>query len=75
MAALPADSDAMMLSELDGYLAGIVVCPDLIMPSEWLPGVWGADARDAAPVFTSLAEVETLTGHVMQHYNGVTRDL
>jgi uncharacterized protein len=28
------DDEAMLLSELDGFLAGILVCPDLIMPSE-----------------------------------------
>lgn len=32
--------DCMLLSELDGFLAGIVVCPDLIMPSEWMPLPW-----------------------------------
>jgi len=26
--------DCMTLSELDGFLAAIIVCPDLIMPSE-----------------------------------------
>ena len=31
--------EAMLLSELDGFLAGILVCPDLIMPGEWLPMV------------------------------------
>lgn len=25
---------AMLLSELDGFLAGIVVCPEMILPSE-----------------------------------------
>ncbi len=32
LAALP--EDAMLLSELDGYLAGVLVCPDLILPSQ-----------------------------------------
>ena len=29
--------DCMGLSDLDGLLAGIVVGPELVMPSEWLP--------------------------------------
>ena len=33
------DDDAMLLSELDGYLAGVIVCPEMISPSEWLPQV------------------------------------
>jgi uncharacterized protein len=39
--ALPADNMPMTLSELDGYLTGILACPEMIAPSEWLPHVWG----------------------------------
>ena len=31
----------MQLSQLDGFLTGIIVGPERIMPSEWLPVVWG----------------------------------
>ena len=75
LAPLPDSCDAMMLSELDGYLAGVLVCPEMILPSEWLPGVWGGDEEDAAPVFDSPRERETLFGLVMQHYNAIVRDL
>ena len=33
--ALP--GEPMLGSELDGFLAGVLVCPTLIMPGEWLP--------------------------------------
>jgi uncharacterized protein len=42
-----APEDSMGLSDLDGFLAGIVVGPELVMPSEWLPVVWGG----AEPAF------------------------
>jgi uncharacterized protein len=29
--------EAMLLTQLDGFLAGIIICPDLILPGEWLP--------------------------------------
>ena len=29
--------DAMCVSELDGYVAGLLLCPEMIPPSEWLP--------------------------------------
>ncbi|MFP4385948.1 MAG: UPF0149 family protein, partial [Alphaproteobacteria bacterium] len=32
-----ASYDGMLITELDGYLAGIVVSADLIPPSEWMP--------------------------------------
>ena len=51
LAALP--EEAMLLSELDGYLSGILVCPDLILPSEWLPPIWGAGDEETAHVFDS----------------------
>lgn len=31
--------DCMLLCDLDGFLAGIVVCPELVPPSKWLPVV------------------------------------
>jgi uncharacterized protein len=75
LAGLPDDSEPMLISELDGFLAGIVVCPDLIMPGEWLPMVWGGGDDDAAPVFDSTEHVEKLVGLVMQHYNATANDL
>ena len=41
-------SDSMMLSDLDGFLTAIPIGPELIMPSKWLPMIWGDDE----PVFT-----------------------
>jgi len=37
--------DSMMLSDLDGFLTGIAVGPELVLPSEWLPLVWGGEGR------------------------------
>ncbi len=73
LATVPFDSGAMLLSELDGYLAGVLVCPDLIPPSEWLPGIWGED--EAAPLFDSVEELQGLTGLIMQHYNTISSKL
>ena len=35
-----APEDCLQLSDLDGFLTGIVVGPELIMPSEWVPCIW-----------------------------------
>lgn len=69
---LPADNDGMSLSEFDGFCAGLLVCPELIMPGEWLPLVWG---ENTAPGFKSMDEVQTATNLVMDHYNRVARSL
>ena len=36
-----APDNGMGLSDLDGFLSGLVVGPETILPSEWLPYVWG----------------------------------
>ena len=41
--------DAMLLEELDGFIAGLLVCPELIKPSEWLPVVWGSEGKTIPP--------------------------
>ena len=38
--ALPVDDMPMTLSELDGYVTGVLACPEMISSSEWLPEVW-----------------------------------
>src|SRR4051794_4653362 len=49
--------ECMQLSELDGFLAGIVVGPELIPPSVWLPIVWGGEAE---PGWADLQEAQTM---------------
>jgi uncharacterized protein len=67
--------EAMLLTQLDGFLAGIIICPDLILPGEWLPMVWGGSDSHAAPVFESKKQAEQLIALIMQHYNSIAADL
>lgn len=73
LADLPAESEAMLLSELDGYLAGVIVCPELILPGEWLPAVWGSD--DGGSPFADEHEARWYVELIMAHYNAVIRTL
>lgn len=66
--------DAMLLEELDGFIAGLLVCPELIKTSEWLPVVWGSEEKDE-PAFNSLDHLNRVLGLVMEHYNDVARTL
>jgi uncharacterized protein len=66
-----APEDAMDLSELDGFLTGIAVGPRTVMPSEWLPIVWG----DEQPVFEHAAEAEAVLGAIMARYNEIIHGL
>ena len=44
---LPVEREAMSLSQLDGYVATLAVCPERVPPSEWLPNVWGGEGMFA----------------------------
>ena len=53
LSALP--GEPMLASTLDGFMAGLLVCPALVLPSEWLPEVWGADtATDSALILPRI---------------------
>ncbi len=59
--------DSMMLSDLDGFLTGIAVGPERVMPSEWLPVVWGGED----PAFADEAEAQVVLGGIMSRYNEI----
>jgi uncharacterized protein len=67
--------DSMLLEELDGFVAGLLACPELIMPGDWLPVVWHEDRTDQAPVFENLDHANRVLGLVMEYYNSVARTL
>jgi hypothetical protein len=62
-----APDDSMGLSDLDGFWTGIVVGPELILPTEWLPVVWGGNE----PEFETEAEMRTVLGTIMDRYNEI----
>ena len=64
--AIPAERNGMTIAELDGYVAALIVCPEMILPSEWLPGVWGGEHE-----FADVAEAEATMAAVMGHYNRI----
>jgi uncharacterized protein len=63
--------DCMQLSDLDGFLTGIAIGPELIVPSEWLSAVWGGDE----PAFESIEQAQTVIGTIMGRYNEILRAL
>jgi uncharacterized protein len=64
--------EATLLEVLDGFIAGLLVCPELIPPSEWLRWVWDSEGGNE-PAFDSLSHLNKIIGLVMQHYNGTAR--
>lgn len=63
--------ESLMLSCLDGFLAGIAVGPELVMPSEWLPVVWG----DPEPAFADGEDAQAAIGGIFSRYNEILREI
>lgn len=63
--------DCMDISQLDGFLAGVLVGPEMVTPSEFLPVIWGGEQ----PEFADLAEAETVLGSILGRYNEIAEGL
>lgn len=68
--------EVMLVEELDGFLAGVIICPEMIPPSRWMPHIW-SEAGDGKhqPVFTDLDQVNRVLALIMDHYNSIARSL
>ena len=66
------NEEAMTLSEFDGFCAGLVVCPEMIRPSEWIPQVWVAGG---APDFETFGDHQNAVDVLIGHYAQVERSL
>jgi uncharacterized protein len=62
--------DSMTMDHLHGYLTAIAIGPETIMPSEWLPRVWGEDGKQA-PKFKNGKEEERILNLIMRFMNEV----
>ncbi|MFW5681151.1 MAG: UPF0149 family protein, partial [Pseudomonadota bacterium] len=71
LASSNAPATAMPLEAVDGFFAALVAGPATVLPSEYLPVLWG----DAEPVFESMAQAEHVTGLLMRHWNAVAARL
>lgn len=69
---IPEEAGGLLLSEFDGFCAALVVCPEMILPGEWLPCVWG---QGGVASFETMDEVQKASNLIMRHYNDVAQSL
>ncbi|WP_380786603.1 UPF0149 family protein [Sphingomonas sp. R86521] len=69
--ALP--DDCMLLSDLDGYLTGLILCPEIVPPAEWLPVKWGG--IEAGPPFEDPLDVQDFETMLVARHAEIARDL
>ncbi len=66
------DESILGTSELDGYFAALTCAPETIMPSRWMPLIWGGD--EFSPEWESEQEFTRFSQAILAHYNSVTTD-
>jgi uncharacterized protein len=56
-------------------LAAIVLNPQRILPSQWLPWVWDMENGEASPEFADAQQANRIIGLLMRHYNTVAKSI
>ncbi len=64
--------ECIEMSPLDGFLTGLVIGPEMIVPSLWLPDIWGETEGDEM-VWESPEQLECILGLIMAHDNHIAR--
>lgn len=64
----------MLLTELDGFLTGLVTGPEPIPAEEWMTVVWGLDT-DGVPPFDDPLDVQWFQAAVTARRDAIARDL
>jgi len=67
--------DAMLIEEFDGFVAGLLVCPEMIPPSDWLPLIWNREGQAERSPIEDLDHANRLFGLIMDNYNDVVLTL
>jgi uncharacterized protein len=73
LAGLKSDS-AMGLEELDGFFCALIAGPRMVMPSEYLPLVWGGQLPQEN-AFASLEEANATLQLIMRHWNSIIAEI
>lgn len=60
---------------LDGFFTALVICPELVKPSEYMEVIKSSAANGDELVFDSMAEVERFHGLLMRHWNAINTEL
>lgn len=68
------DKRAMNLEQLDGFLAALICCPDLVPPSEYLPEIWGGDIV-LEEDFAAQPVLKEFLSLIMRHWNAIVDTL
>ena len=63
------DDSILDVSELDGFITALACAPEAIMPSRWMPAIWGGETL--APEWETEKEFTEFSRVVFELYNSV----
>ena len=61
----------MTFEELDGMITALAIGPATVLPSQYLPEIWGTDDKDG-PEWDSAEQTEYFMGLLTRHWNAIT---
>ncbi len=67
------DEAILGASELDGYFAAIACAPQMILPSLWMPALWGGEEH--SPNWEKIEDAQEFNELIMNFYNYVMEDM
>lgn len=73
LASADVPESAMDVAALEGYLTAIVIGPQTVMPSRWLPWVWDMEDGQRDATFANLDQANRIMGLLMRFWNGIAR--
>jgi uncharacterized protein len=65
---------SMNLEQLDGFIAALVCGPDIILPSEYLPEIWGDDIV-LEDTFAAQPILQDFLSLILRHWNVIADTL
>ncbi len=67
-------SRAMNLEQIDGFFTALICGPEVVMPGEYLPYIWGNEQTQDG-VFENLEEAQEILGLLNRHWNTIAKIL
>jgi uncharacterized protein len=68
------NSDALTLEGMDGLFSALIAGPQTVLPSEYLPVIWGGELPDEN-AFPSIEAANAMLSLIMRHWNSIISEL
>jgi uncharacterized protein len=72
LASQQAPDTAMPFETLDGFFTALVIGPEMVMPSRYLPEIWGTED---GPVWDSVEQLQYFMDLLTKHWNAIAARL